>query len=101
MPSLEPPAIYDHVYNGVMAEHIETMDKIEAACPKEKQRGHVYGCSIVGKGWCITHIPVIGKGGVSKWLQVIVRKWENAHCNGMMVSHENCGFCRYLASHGY
>lgn len=96
---LEPPQQYDHLYSGVLAEHIETMDKIEAACPKEHNR--VYGCSIVGKGWCITHIPVTGKGGVSQWLQDRIRAFENAHCNGLMVSHENCKLCQYLANHGY
>ena len=99
MPSLEPPAQYAHAYAGIQTEHVETMDKIEAACPKE--RGRVYGCSIVGKGWCISHIPVVGKGGVSKWLQARIKAFENSHCNGMVVTHENCALCRYLASHGY
>ena len=94
-----PPAVYDHPYPGVLAEHFESMGKIEAACPREPKP--VYGCAIVGKGWCITHIPVVGKGGVSKWLQDRIKGFELAHCNGMNVSHANCQLCKYLAKHGY
>lgn len=72
----EPPAQFDHP-----CEHTEVdlpSTGVDAVCGRENM-----ACIFLdAPGGPIVVLPKIGPGGVSKWMQDLLRRHEIAHCNG-------------------
>lgn len=78
----QPPARYDHAFNGKLVEHKVELTKAKHLC---KQRGlpNTDACSWWANGTCEIVIPT--NGPVRALWQY--RKHEIAHCNGWPANH--------------
>lgn len=79
-----PPAIYDYSYSGPGSTLIMPLAEVQKTCTnlgvKVAPGQTIYGCSWVGP-ICTIILPEV-KGEISKADQDMVRRSENANCNG-------------------
>ena len=80
---LEPPAQYDHPYDGPVDERVMPVAEVRALCTSLGATGHLAACSWVsGDGTCNIILPNNYQAPVDTY-----RRHETAHCNGWPADH--------------
>lgn len=76
-----PPAIFDHPCDCAVIEQIASAQDVEQRCGK-----NMLACAIAAPNFsidkCFIVLPWVGRGGVAKRTQDLLRRHEIAHCNG-------------------
>jgi hypothetical protein len=84
---LEPPARYDHPYNGHVVERVVPAAEVPSLCMKMVADPFGAACSLLeGNGTCYIVLPSDGRAPVSTF-----RRHEIAHCNGWPANHPRDG----------
>ena len=84
---LEPPAQYNHPYDGPVDERVVSAAEVMALCMSIGTSPFAAACSVVGEnGTCHIVLPNDGQAPVS-----IYRRHEIAHCNGWPPDHPRDG----------
>jgi len=78
---LEPPARYDHPYNGQVDERVMAEAQVRSVCASMGADGGV-ACSWQSNGTCHIVIPNDGVASADAF-----RQHEIAHCNGWPANH--------------
>jgi hypothetical protein len=81
---LEPPAQYDHPYDGPVVERVIAVAKARALCTSLGASPRSVACSWVSDGTCYIVLPKDEQAPVSAF-----RRHETAHCNGWPVNHRH------------
>jgi hypothetical protein len=81
---LEPPAPYDHPYDGPVVERVIAVAKARALCTSLGGSPRSVACSWVSGGTCYIVLPKDEQAPVSAF-----RRHETAHCNGWPVNHRH------------
>jgi hypothetical protein len=79
---LEPPAQYDHPYNGQVVERIMPVAEVRALCTSVGASGRFVACAWVSDGACHVVLPNDEPATVFTY-----RRHEIAHCNGWPANH--------------
>ena len=80
---LEPPARYNHPYDGPVDERVMSAAKARALCMSMGTSPFAAACSLVGAdGTCHIVLPNNGTAPTSTY-----RRHETAHCNGWPADH--------------
>jgi hypothetical protein len=79
---LEPPAQYDHPYDGPVVERVIPLAKARALCTSLGASPKSVACSWVSDGICYVVLPNDEQAPVSTY-----RRHETAHCNGWPANH--------------
>lgn len=85
---LNPPARFDHPYDGKTVIRMIDRANVWKECSRNgavKMRRDVAGCARVQDGACIIHIATRTKRAP---IDAIIRH-ETAHCNGWSSAHED------------
>src|SRR5262249_35699836 len=84
---LEPPARYDHPYDGSVDERVESAVEVTTLCMSMGASPFAAACSLVDEdGTCHIILPNDGQAPVS-----IYYHHEIAHCNGWPPDHPRDG----------
>ena len=78
------PPQFDHPPTIQVIEKRMTSAEIIAVCNKGP---NVLACSSVPhKPWlaCTQFLPIVGPGGVGPAMGALLKRWENARCNGWL-----------------
>jgi len=84
--ALEPPAQYNHPYNGQVIERVMPEAQVRSVCMSMGVDLFATACSWHSAGACYIVIPNDGQGPVSAY-----RQHEIAHCNGWPANHPRNG----------
>jgi len=79
---LEPPAQYNHPYNGPIVERVMPVAEVRALCTSKGASARGVACSWVSDGTCYIVLPNDEQAPVSTY-----RRHETAHCNGWPADH--------------
>src|SRR6516162_11185906 len=79
---LEPPAQYNHPYDGQVVERVMPLAQVRSVCMSMGVDLFATACSWHSAGACYIVIPNDGQGPVSAY-----RQHEIAHCNGWPANH--------------
>jgi hypothetical protein len=79
---LEPPAQYNHPYDGPVDERVMPVAEVRALCTSMGALGHLAACAWVSDGTCHIVLPNDYQAPVSTY-----RRHETAHCNGWPADH--------------
>lgn len=79
---LEPPAQYNHPYDGRVVERIMPMPEVRALCSSRGASPRSVACSWMSDGTCYIVLPNDEHTPVSTY-----RRHETAHCNGWPTNH--------------
>jgi hypothetical protein len=80
--ALEPPAQYDHPYNGQVVERVMPEAEARSVCMSMGTDLLTVACSSHSNGTCYIILPNDGQASVSTY-----RRHEIAHCNGWPANH--------------
>jgi hypothetical protein len=83
---LEPPARYNHPYDGPVDERVMSAAEVPALCMSMGTSPFAAACSVVGDGTCHIILPNDGQAPISTY-----RRHEIAHCNGWPPDHPRDG----------
>ena len=83
---LEPPARYDHPYNGRVVERVVPKAEVPSLCMPMRADLLAAACSLESNGTCSIVLPSDGRAPVSTF-----RRHEIAHCNGWPANHPRDG----------
>jgi hypothetical protein len=83
---LEPPAKYDHPYDGEVEERVVSEAEVRTVCTSMGTDHLVAACSWQNDGTCYIVIPNDGQAPVDTY-----RRHEIAHCNGWPADHPHDG----------
>jgi hypothetical protein len=83
---LEPPAKYDHPYDGQVVERVMPEDDVRSACMSMGLDFFTAACSWRINSTCYVFLPNDGQAPVD-----IYRRHEIAHCNGWPADHPHDG----------
>ena len=83
---LEPPARYDHPYNGRVVERVVPKAEVPSLCMPMGADLLAAACSLESNGTCSIVLPSDGRAPVSTF-----RRHEIAHCNGWPANHPRDG----------
>lgn len=76
-----PPAAFDHPCECVVVEQLASAQDVERRCD-----GDTLACEITSPLFpadkCFIVLPWVGRGGVAKRTQDLLRRHEIGHCNG-------------------
>lgn len=76
-----PPAIYDRPCDCIVAEQIMSAQDVARRCGP-----NLLACEIAPPNFpsdkCFIVLPWVGRGGVTKRTQDLLRRHEIGHCNG-------------------
>jgi hypothetical protein len=86
MVKLEPPAQYNHPYDGRVDERVMPVAEVRALCKSVGASGPFVACAWVSDGVCHIVLPNDGQAPVSTY-----RRHEIAHCNGWPANHPHTG----------
>jgi hypothetical protein len=81
---LEPPAQYNHPYDGPVVERVMPLAEVHALCTSQGASPRGVACSWVNGGTCYIVLPSDEQAPVSTY-----RRHETAHCNGWPASHHD------------
>ena len=84
--ALEPPAQYNHPYNGQVVERVMPEAEVRSACMSMGLDLFTVACSWHSAGTCYIVLPNDGQAPVSTY-----RRHEIAHCNGWPANHPHTG----------
>jgi hypothetical protein len=79
---LEPPAQYNHPYDGPVVERVMPVAEVRALCTSQGASPRGVACSWVSDGTCYIVLPSDEQAPVSTY-----RRHETAHCNGWPAKH--------------
>jgi hypothetical protein len=79
---IEPPAQYNHPYDGPVVERVMPMAEARALCTSQGASPRGVACSWVSDGICYIVLPSDEQAPVSTY-----RRHETAHCNGWPAHH--------------
>jgi hypothetical protein len=79
---LEPPAQYNHPYDGPIDERVMPVAEVRALCTSVGASGQFVACAWVSDGVCHIVLPNDGPAPVSTY-----RRHETAHSNGWPENH--------------
>jgi hypothetical protein len=79
---LEPPAQYNHPYDGPVVERVAPTAEARALCTSQGALRRGVACSWVSDGTCYMVLPSDEQAPVSTY-----RRHEMAHCNGWPANH--------------
>jgi hypothetical protein len=79
---LEPPARYNHPYNGPVVERVMPVADVRALCMSKGASARGVACSWVSDGACYIVLPNDEQAPVPTY-----RRHEIAHCNGWPADH--------------
>ena len=79
---LEPPARYNHPYDGPVVERVMPVAEARALCTSQGASPRGVACSWVSDGTCYIVLPSDEQAPVSTY-----RRHETAHCNGWPANH--------------
>jgi hypothetical protein len=79
---LEPPAQYNHPFNGQVVERVPPKAEVRSLCMSMGADLSGVACSLHGNGTCYIVLPSDGLAPVSTF-----RQHEIAHCNGWPADH--------------
>jgi hypothetical protein len=79
---LEPPAQYNHPYDGPVVERVMPVAEVRALCTSQGASPRSVACSWVNDGTCYIVLPSDEQAPVSTY-----RRHETAHCNGWSANH--------------
>jgi hypothetical protein len=79
---LEPPAQYNHPYNGQVVERVLPETEVRSVCMSMGLDLLTVACSWRSNGACYIVLPSDGQVSVSTY-----RRHEIAHCNGWPANH--------------
>jgi hypothetical protein len=80
--TLEPPAQYNHPYDGPVVERVMPVAEVRALCTSQGASSRGVACSWVSDGTCYIVLPNDEQASVSTY-----RRHEIAHCNGWPANH--------------
>ena len=83
---LEPPAKYDHPYDGQVVERVMPEDEVRSACMSMGLDSLTAACSWRINSTCYVFLPTDGQAPVDTY-----RRHEIAHCNGWPADHPRDG----------
>src|SRR5262249_20099992 len=83
---LEPPAQYNHAYNGQVVERVVPEAQVRSICMSMGLDLLTVACSWQSKDTCYVVIPNDGQAPVDTY-----RRHEIAHCNGWPANHPHDG----------
>jgi hypothetical protein len=86
MVKLEPPAQYNHPYDGRVDERVMPVAEVRALCKSVGASGPFVACAWVSDGVCHIVLPNDGQAPVSTY-----RRHEIAHCNSWPANHPHTG----------
>jgi hypothetical protein len=78
----EPPAQYNHPYDGRVVERVMPVAEARALCTSQGASPKAVACSWVSDGTCYLVLPSDEQAPVSTY-----RRHETAHCNGWPSNH--------------
>jgi hypothetical protein len=79
---VEPPAQYNHPYDGPVVERVMPVAEVRALCTSQGASPRGVACSWVSNGTCYMVLPSDEQAPVSTY-----RRHETAHCNGWAANH--------------
>src|SRR6516164_7236368 len=79
---LEPPAQYDHPYDGPVVERVIPVAEVRALCTSQGASPRSVACSWVSDRTCYIVLPSDEQAPVSTY-----SRHESAHCNGWLANH--------------
>jgi hypothetical protein len=79
---LDPPARYDHPYNGQVVERVVPEAEVRSLCMSMGADAIGVACSWQSNGTCNIVLPSDGRAPVAAF-----RRHEIAHCNGWPANH--------------
>jgi hypothetical protein len=79
---VEPPAQYNHPYQGLVVERVMPVGEVRALCTSQGASPRGVACSWVSDGACYIVLPNDEQAPVSTY-----RRHETAHCNGWPANH--------------
>ena len=79
---LEPPAQYNHPYDGPVVELVMPVAEVRALCASQGASPRGVACSWVSDGTCYIVLPSDEQVPISTY-----RRHETAHCNGWPADH--------------
>lgn len=77
-----PPEQFDHSYEGPVIEQLMPAQDITGYCRVNTAQACVFGLPNFPGDKCFVYLPWIGRGGVAKRTQDLLRRHEVGHCNG-------------------
>src|SRR5262249_61021550 len=83
---LEPPAQYDHPYNGQVVERVVPAAEVRSLCMSMGANHGGVACSLHSNGTCYIVLPSDEAAPVATF-----RRHEIAHCNGWPANHPHDG----------
>jgi len=83
---LEPPAQYNHAYNGQVVERVMPEAEVRSVCMSMGTDLFAVACSWQINDTCYVVIPNDGQAPVDTY-----RRHEIAHCNGWPANHPHDG----------
>jgi hypothetical protein len=83
---LEPPAQYNHPYDGPVDERVMPVAEVRTLCTSLGASSRGVACSWVSHGICHIVLPGDEQAPVSTY-----RRHEIAHCNGWPANHPHAG----------
>jgi hypothetical protein len=83
---LEPPAQYNHPYDGPVVERVMPEAEVSALCMSRGASNRGVACAWVSDGTCYIVLPDDYVAPVSAY-----RRHETAHCNGWPPDHPRDG----------
>ena len=78
----EPPAQYNHAYDGPVVERVLPVAEVRALCMSQGASPRGVACAWVSYGTCYIVLPNDEHAPVSTY-----RRHEIAHCNGWPANH--------------
>jgi hypothetical protein len=79
---LEPPAQYNHPYDGAVVERVMPVAEVRTLCTSQGASPRGVACSWVSNSICYMVLPSDEEAPVSTY-----RRHETAHCNGWPANH--------------
>src|SRR5262249_3691300 len=83
---LEPPAQYDHPYNGPVVERVVPEAEVRSLCMSMGANLGGVACSLHSNGTCYIVLPSDERAPAATF-----RRHEIAHCNGWPANHPHDG----------
>jgi hypothetical protein len=83
---LEPPAQYNHPYDGQVVERVITLAEVRTLCMSMGTPLDTLACSWRSDGTCYIVLPSDGMAPLDTY-----RRHEIAHCNGWPANHPRDG----------
>ena len=80
---IEPPARYNHPYDGPVVEYVMPLAEVRALCMSKGGSGYGAACAWTEDGTCYRILPSdYGNAALA-----VYRRHETAHCNGWAANH--------------